>query len=79
MRDLFSDPQLVFRQVWQEKEHPEMGRVCYRMVSYQLSETPGGIRRGAPCLGADNRTVFVEWLGLSEREYEMLQEEGVFD
>ncbi|GBC82772.1 Succinyl-CoA:(R)-benzylsuccinate CoA-transferase subunit BbsF [bacterium HR10] len=79
MKDLFSDPQLLFRRVWQEHEHPEMGRVCYRMVSYQLSETPGFIRRGAPCLGQDTRTVFIEMLGLSEREFEDLQEKGVFE
>jgi crotonobetainyl-CoA:carnitine CoA-transferase CaiB-like acyl-CoA transferase len=79
MRDLFSDPQLVVRQVWQEHEHPEMGRVSYRMVSYQLDETPGGIRWGAPCLGQNNREVFIGMLGLSEQEYAELHEKGVFD
>jgi len=79
MRDLFSDPQLAFRQVWQEHEHPEMGRVSYRMVSYQLSETPGAIRWGAPCLGQDNREVFVGLLGLSEQEYDELHKKGVFE
>lgn len=52
--DLFSDPQLAARQIWQAAEHPEIGRHHYRMVSYQLSETPGSIRRPAPCLGQDN-------------------------
>jgi benzylsuccinate CoA-transferase BbsF subunit len=78
MRDLFSDPQLVFRKIWQEQKHPEMGRHHYRMVSYELSETPGSIRGPAPCLGEHNLRVFVEELGLSQNEYQALWEQGVF-
>ena len=78
MRDLFSDPQLGFRNVWQEKEHPEIGLHHYRMTSYQLSETPGSIRRHAPCLGEDNEEVLLKWVGLSRKEYEELSEQGVF-
>jgi crotonobetainyl-CoA:carnitine CoA-transferase CaiB-like acyl-CoA transferase len=48
------------------------------MVSYELSETPGSVRSGAPCLGADNEEVFIEWLGLSRCEYEELSEKGAF-
>jgi crotonobetainyl-CoA:carnitine CoA-transferase CaiB-like acyl-CoA transferase len=69
MRDLFSDPQIAFREIWQEREHPEIGRHNYRMVSYKLSETPGSIRRPAPCLGQHNDEVFRKWLKLSEEEY----------
>jgi benzylsuccinate CoA-transferase BbsF subunit len=78
MCDLFSDPQIEFRKIWQEQEHPEIGRHHYRMVSYQLSESPGSIRRPAPCLGQHNYEVFSEWLNLSEREYREYQEQGVF-
>ncbi len=63
VRDLFSDPQLLARHVWQEAAHPEIGPQRYRMVSYQLSETPGRVRGPAPCLGQDNEEVFSEWLG----------------
>jgi crotonobetainyl-CoA:carnitine CoA-transferase CaiB-like acyl-CoA transferase len=78
IRDLFTDPQIAFRNIWQEREHPELGRHHYRMVSYQLSETPGRIRQSAPCLGQDNEQVFLEWLGLSRRDYQELIEQGVF-
>lgn len=78
MRDLFTDAQLAARHIWQEQEHPEIGRHNYRMVSYQLSETPGQIRRHAPCLGADNEEVFIKWLGMPEAEYQELREQGVF-
>jgi benzylsuccinate CoA-transferase BbsF subunit len=78
VRDLFTDPQIAFRNIWQQQEHPELGNHAYRMVSYELSETPGSVRRAAPCLGADNEEVFVDWLGLSPREYEELSEQGAF-
>lgn len=78
MRDIFSDPQIAFRNIWQELEHPEIGRHHYRMVSYQLSETPGRIHSPAPRLGEHNAKVFLEWLGLPSREYQELLEQGVF-
>ena len=78
VRDLFTDPQIAFRNIWQEQQHPELGNHAYRMVSYELSETPGSVRRAAPCLGADNEEVFVDWLGLSPREYEELSEQRAF-
>jgi len=78
IKDLFTDPQIAFRNVWQKQKHTEMGDHSYRLPSYQLSETPGSIRRAAPCLGADNEEVFIEWLGLSRKEYEELWEQGLF-
>ena len=78
VRDLFADPQIAFRNIWQKHEHPEMGNHAYRMVSYELSETPGSVRRAAPCLGADNEEVFIDWLGMSAREYEELGKRGAF-
>jgi crotonobetainyl-CoA:carnitine CoA-transferase CaiB-like acyl-CoA transferase len=78
MADLFSDPQIAARNIWQELEHPEIGRHHYRMVSYHLSETPGSIRRPAPCLGEHNEEVFLGWLGLSPKEYQEFLEQGVF-
>ncbi|HEY3026102.1 MAG TPA: CoA transferase [Pyrinomonadaceae bacterium] len=78
MRDLFSDPQIAFRDVWQKQSHPELGDHNYRMVSYDLSKTPGRVRGAAPCLGADNEEVFIEWLGLARSEYEELRAKGAF-
>ncbi len=78
MKDLFSDPQLRARNVWQVMEHSEIGPQRYRMVSYQLSETPGRVRRAAPCLGQDNEEVLSRWLGLNANEYEELSRQGAF-
>ena len=76
--DLFSDRQLAARQAWQPQEHPEIGRHNYRMPAYQLSETPGGVRSHAPCLGEHNDKVFREWLGLSEAEYAQAGQAAAF-
>jgi crotonobetainyl-CoA:carnitine CoA-transferase CaiB-like acyl-CoA transferase len=78
VRDLFTDPQVAFREVWQKRTHPEMGEHSYRMVSYSLSETPGSVRRAAPCLAQDNEEVFLNVLGLSEQMFRELEDEGVF-
>jgi benzylsuccinate CoA-transferase BbsF subunit len=78
MRDLFSDPQIAFREVWQKLEHPEIGAHHYRMVGYQLQETPGRIRRPAPCLGEHNAQVFREWLGMSADDYQEFSDQGAF-
>lgn len=78
VKDLFTDPQIAFRNIWQRHEHPELGNHAYRMVSYELDKTPGSIRGAAPCLGADNEEVFRSWLGIPECEYEELAEQGAF-
>lgn len=78
IRDLFTDPQLAARGVWQEQEHPEIGRHHYRMGAYQLSGTPGGVRAPAPCLGQHNREVFQDWLGLDEEAIAAADREAAF-
>lgn len=78
MRDLFDDPQIAARQVWQAHDHPEIGRHHYRMVSYQLSSSPGSVRSAAPCLGEHNEQTFLDWLGMPEQEYREFQEQGGF-
>ena len=77
MRDLFSDPQIAFRHIWQKVEHPEIGPQHYRMLSYQLEDTPGKVHRPAPCLGEHNAEVFTSFLGLSPEEQQRLMENGV--
>ena len=70
VKDLFSDPQLAVREVWQTMEHPEIGAQRYRIPSYQLSETPGRVRRAAPCLGQDNDEVLSDWLAIDINTYQ---------
>ena len=78
MRDLYDDPQLAARGLWQAFDHAELGPMRYRMVSYQLSATPGGVRSAAPRLGEHTEAVFKEWFGLNADEYDSLAAQGVF-
>ena len=78
MRDLYDDPQLAARNIWQSFDHAELGPMRYRMVSYQLSDTPGRVRSAAPRLGEHTEDVFKDWFGLSAQEFERLSAEGAF-
>jgi crotonobetainyl-CoA:carnitine CoA-transferase CaiB-like acyl-CoA transferase len=76
--DLFGDPQLVHRHVWRRRRHRVIGDQAYCFPAFDLSDTPGDITSAAPALGADNETVFREFLGLSAAEYEACQARGAF-
>ncbi len=78
MRDLYDDPQLAARSVWQSFDHAELGPMRYRGVSYQLSGTPGRVRSAAPRLGEHTEDVFKGWFGLSADQFEELSAQGVF-
>jgi benzylsuccinate CoA-transferase BbsF subunit len=78
MRDLYDDPQLAARRVWQSFDHAELGPMRYRMVSYQLSGTPGRVRSAAPRLGEHTAEVFKDWFGLGASEFDTLSAQGVF-
>ena len=78
MRDLYDDPQLAARNIWQSFDHAELGPMRYRMVSYQLSETPGRVRSAAPRLGEHTEDLFKGWFGLSDEEYDAFKAEGAF-
>ena len=79
MADLFTDPQLVARRVWRRRPHAEIGDQAYCMPGFELAATPGDITRAAPLLGGDNETVFKEFLGMSDAEYDAYVESGAFD
>lgn len=79
MSDLYDDPQLAHRGQWVELEHPEIGKMRYQRPPYTLKETPGGPERRDPLLGEHNAYFYLELLGLSEKEYGDLVDEGVID
>jgi formyl-CoA transferase len=55
----------------------ELGEVVLPDVQPRLSETPGRVRHPGLPLGASNRDVFVDELGLDPSEVERLKAEGV--
>jgi len=74
---LFEDPHLKQRGVFQQVEHPEIGKDWVISPPWKLSETPASIRRHAPLLGEHNHYVFCELLGMSPEEVKTLEEEQV--
>lgn len=79
MADLFTDPQLVARQLWRQRRHGEIGDQRYEMPGFELTATPGDVTRAAPLLGADNEAVFKQFLGMSDAEYDAFAAKGAFD
>jgi len=75
--DLVRDPHFQARGVFEEVELAPGDRVRIPAVVPFLSETPGRTRWIGPPLGAHNREVFTQLLGLSEQELAELEAEGV--
>lgn len=77
--DLFADPQLLYRKLWHRRRHPVIGEHNYQFPGFNLATTPGDVTAPAPCLGADNDTVFRNLVGLSEEEYQHYRACKAFD
>jgi crotonobetainyl-CoA:carnitine CoA-transferase CaiB-like acyl-CoA transferase len=58
-------------------DDPDLGSVKMQNVMFRMSETPGRIRWAGRGLGEDNRSVYVDELGLSEDQMNSLSEQGV--
>ncbi len=79
MKELYNDPQLQHRNQWVELEHPEIGTMHYQRPPFILGKTSSGPGRRDPLLGEHNGYFYQELLGLSEKEYQELVNQGVID
>jgi crotonobetainyl-CoA:carnitine CoA-transferase CaiB-like acyl-CoA transferase len=57
---VFSDPQIIAREMVTEIDHPRAGRSKTLGVTVKLSETPGAIRRPAPLHGEHTTEILAE-------------------
>lgn len=75
--DTLTDPHLVARGFWDVVDHPEVG--VYKQVTtpWRLSKNPRRSTQPSPSLGAHNRYVLNDLLGLSEQEIVALEAEGI--
>lgn len=71
------DPHFRARGMFVEWDDPVAGRVKGASVAPRFSATPGGVWRGAPWLGQDNRAVLQTLLGLSDARVAELERSGV--
>ena len=74
--DVFSDPQLLHRQMYVEMPHPTLGTIKQTGLPIKFSLTPGGLDRHPPLLGEHNQEI-LEDLGYSEADIKQLAEEAV--
>jgi crotonobetainyl-CoA:carnitine CoA-transferase CaiB-like acyl-CoA transferase len=76
LADVFSDPQILFRDMYQEMSHPTLGKIKQLGIPIKFSRTPGGLDRPPPLLGEHNGEV-LKGLGYSAAEIEELESQEV--
>jgi len=75
--DLAADPQLYDRGFFIELQHPSLGIIRADGNPIRMSGTPALFVSAAPLLGADNRRVFLDLLGMDEGRFNLLVAQGV--
>lgn len=78
-QDLFSDPQLQYRQQFVWLDHPEIGPHAVITSPFRLSAAPSFPGRAAPRLGEHTEFICREFLGMSAEEIAELAANGVFE
>ena len=72
LSDVFSDPQLLARDMFQEIPHPTLGTVKQLGLPIKFSRTPGGLDRPPPLLGEHNEEILAS-IGFSAAEIQDLK------
>ncbi len=75
--DIMRDPHYAARGNVVSVPDVDFGTVRMQGATPRFLETPGAVRHSGGALGADNRAVFVEGLGLAEAEFERLAAAGI--
>ncbi len=74
--EVFTDPQVLHRQMVIEMEHPTEGKVKQVGIAIKLSDTPGKVRSLPPMLGEHTEEILAG-LGYSKPRISQLRQEGV--
>lgn len=75
--EALSAPQSLALGMVQELEHPKAGPIKVTGVPIQLEKSPGSVRFPPPLLGQHTQEILRELLGMSEKEVEELQNQGI--
>jgi crotonobetainyl-CoA:carnitine CoA-transferase CaiB-like acyl-CoA transferase len=70
---VFSDPQVLHRNMLLEVEHPTAGKVRMAGMPVKFSATPGSLRLPPPTLGQHSEEVLESWLGLRREAIDELR------
>ena len=76
LSDVFSDPQVLARNMLLEIPHPTLGTIKQAGIPIKFSETEGSIDRHPPLLGEHTQEILLQ-LGYPEGDVEGLREQGV--
>ena len=74
---VFSDPQVLARDMVQEVFHPLAGNIKLTGPAAKYSQTPARIRSAPPLLGQHSSQVLRDVLGRTDQEIQALVDEGV--
>ena len=74
--EVFSDPQVLHRQMVIEVEHSALGKIKQVGIAPKLSDMPGKVRTLSPLLGEHTNEILQE-LGYNHKEIENLRREGI--
>ena len=76
LEEVFTDPQVLHRQMVIEVEHPALGKIKQVGIAPKLSDTPGKVRSLSPLLG-EHTDEILQGLGFDQGEIESLRNESV--
>ena len=76
LADVFSDPQVLHRQMLLEMPHPTLKSIKQTGLPLKFSVTPGGLDRHPPLLGEHNQEILKD-LGYSAADVERLAEKSI--
>lgn len=77
IQDIFKDPHYLARQNIVTVKDDDFGSVRMQGVVPKFTDTPGEVRHPGRDLGADNRAIYIEEMGMSEQKLAELQANGV--
>ena len=76
LADVFSDPQVLHREMLLEMNHPTLGAIKQTGLPIKFSLTPGGLDRPPPLLGEHNGQILKD-LGYSDAQIAEMAEKSV--
>lgn len=76
LADVFSDPQLLHRNMFVEMPHPTLGSIKQTGIPIKFSLTPGALDRHPPLLGEHNDELLKE-LGVSDSDIQRMARQEV--
>lgn len=77
LSEAFKDPQILYRKMVFEMEHPRLGNIKQLGCPIKLSETPAEVRRQAPPELGEHTELVLSGLGYSKENIDNFRKDGV--